>query len=227
MTKTSAKSLRIPVSEKSGDVCAVLLRPGDAKWLYVLGHGAGAGMHHVFLETVARKLAERDVATLRYQFPYTENGKRRPDSPPVLQTTIRAALEKAVELAPDLPLVAGGKSMGGRLTSVVAAKDRPEALRGLVFLGFPLHAPGRPSDARAAHLTDVRAPMLFLQGTRDKLADLSLLEPVCKKLGKRATLHIVEGGDHSFKVPKRTGRTEEEVFDELADTIAGWAKGRV
>jgi len=171
---------------------------------------------------VAEALAERGVATLRYQFPYTEAGGRRPDPPGVLQATVRAAVTTAATVAPGLPLLAGGKSLGGRMTSSAAAKTPLPGVRGLVFLGFPLHAPGRSGIERAEHLDQVGVPMLFLQGTRDALADLELMRTVCARLGARATLHVVEGGDHSFAALKRSGRSDTEVITELADTIAGW-----
>jgi uncharacterized protein len=205
-----------------GDVAGLLLRPEDARVLYVLAHGAGAGMRHPFLETVSQRLAERGVATLRYQFPYMERRASRPDPPAVAAATVRAAVAEAARAAPGLPLVAGGKSFGGRMTSTAQAEAPLPGVRGLVFLGFPLHPPGRPDDKRAEHLARVQIPMLFLQGDRDEFADLQLLRPVVKRLGERATLHLVEGGDHSFKVPKRTGKTEEAVMSELVQTIANW-----
>ena len=222
MTVADSKELRITVGERVGDVSALYRRPPDARALFVLAHGAGAGMRHAFMEAIADRLEARQIATLRYQFPYMEAGRRSPDVPGKLVGTVRAAVRKAAELAPDIPLFAGGKSLGGRMTSTAAASaDLPEVV-GIVFLGFPLHAPNKPGDKRATHLFDVNVPMLFLQGTRDSLADLSLLAPICKKLGAKATLHIVEGGDHSFKVPKRSGRTHDETLDELADAIANW-----
>ena len=221
MTATVSE-LSITVGERVGQVSALLLRPADARWLYVLAHGAGAGMRHRFMSAVAEALAERAVATLRYQFPYTEAGGRRPDPPGLLQATVRAAVTMAATVAPGLPLLAGGKSLGGRMTSSAAAKSAVPGVRGLVFLGFPLHAPGRSGIERAEHLDQVGVPMLFLQGTRDALADLELMRTVCARLGARATLHVVEGGDHSFAALKRSGRSDTEVIAELADTIAGW-----
>lgn len=192
----------------------------------VLAHGAGAGMRHPFLETMAGLLGARGVATLRYEFPYMEQGKSRPDSPDVCARRVREAVERARREWPGLPLVAGGKSFGGRMTSTAQAEAPLEGVAGLAFLGFPLHPPGRPSVGRADHLDQVQAPMLFLQGTRDEFARLDLLTEVCRGLGSRATLHLVEGGDHSFKVPKKTsGRTASQVMDELADTIASWGAG--
>src|SRR5690242_15387531 len=181
-----------------GDVSGLLLRPEDARLIYVLAHGAGAGMRHPFLEAIAQRLAERDIATLRYQFPYMERRSRRPDPPAVAAAAVRAAVVEAARAAPGVPLLAGGKSFGGRMTSTAQAEEPLPGVRGLVFLGFPLHPPGRPSDQRAEHLAKVQIPMLFLQGDRDQFADLKLLKPVVKGLGERATLHLVEGGDHSF-----------------------------
>ncbi len=198
------------------------MRPSDARWLYLLAHGAGAGMRHPFLETIAHALAEREVATLRYQFPYMERRASRPDPPAVAAATVQAAAAAAARLAPGLPLVAGGKSFGGRMTSTAQAEQPIAGVRGLVFLGFPLHPPGRPGDQRAEHLARVRIPMLFLQGDRDEFADLTLLQPVVERLGERATLHLVEGGDHSFKVLKRTGKTESDVTGDLVGAIVEW-----
>jgi predicted alpha/beta-hydrolase family hydrolase len=209
-----------------GSVSAVLEMPPDPKALYVFAHGAGAGMRHAFMEAVVQRLSERGVGTLRYQFPYMETrtgDKRggRPDPPGVLTATVRAACRVAAERAPGVPLFAGGKSMGGRMTSL-AASERELGVRGLVFFGFPLHPAGRPSADRAAHLDAVDLPMLFLQGTRDALADLALLRPVCERLGMRAKLHVVDGADHSFHVKKSTGRTDDDVLDELADVTVEW-----
>ena len=217
------RELSVHVGERSGDVTALLLRPADARAVYVLAHGAGAGMRHSFMEAIAERLAVRRIATFRYQFPYTERSGRRPDPQPVLLATVRAAVAAAREHCPDLPLLAGGKSMGGRMTSLAVEAGKLAELHGLVFLGFPLHAAGRPGSARADHLDDVVLPMLFLQGTRDRLAELDLLRPVCARLGARATLWIVEGGDHSFHVLKRSGRSDAEVLDELADQTAAFA----
>jgi predicted alpha/beta-hydrolase family hydrolase len=208
-----------------GPVSAILLRPDDARLLFVFGHGAGAGMRHPFMERVAADLAERSIATLRYQFPYMEAGRRSPDPPKVLEETVRAAIATAHEKVPDLPLIAGGKSMGGRISSQIAANQPPSQLKGLVFLGYPLHAPKQPAVKRAEHLSRIEIPMLFLQGTRDDLADLSLLTPIVDQLRPRAKMHVVDGGNHSFKVLKRSGRTEDEVMSELADTIESWSLG--
>ncbi|MGH7568162.1 MAG: alpha/beta hydrolase family protein [Gemmatimonadales bacterium] len=214
--------LDLLVGETAGRVSGLLVRPDGARALYVLAHGAGAGMRHPFLAAVARTLADRGLATLRYQFPYMEKRERRPDPPGVAEATVRAAVQAAAELAPGLPLLAGGKSFGGRMTSSAAAKQPLAAVRGLVFLGFPLHPPKRPDDKRAEHLGAVTVPMLFLQGTRDDLADLTLLGPVCARLGNRATLHVVDGADHSFKVLKRSGRTDAEALDEVARATDEW-----
>jgi len=218
----SAKELMIAVGERTGAVSALLLRPPDARLLYVLAHGAGAGMRHPFLESVAQRLAERGIATLRYQFPYMERRAGRPDSPAVAEAAVRAAVEAAAHAAPGLPLVAGGKSFGGRMTSSAQASAPLPGVDGLVFLGFPLHPPGRPGITRGDHLDRVAAPMLFLQGTRDEFADLTLLRQVTTRLGKRATLHLIQGGDHSFKVLKRSGRTETETMGEVVDAIVAW-----
>src|SRR5881398_694566 len=218
----SSDPVTITVGDGGASVSGLLMRPPGARWLYVLAHGAGAGMRHPFLETFARALAERDVATLRYQFPYMERRASRPDPPAVAAATVRAASAEAARLAPELLVVAGGKSFGGRMTSTAQAEQPLPGVRGLVFLGFPLHPPGRPGDSRAEHLAQVQVPMLFLQGSRDDFADLKLLRPVVKRLGERATLHIVEGGDHSFKVLKRSGRTEADVMGELVGAIADW-----
>src|SRR5881398_2778702 len=220
----SSDPVTITVGDGGASVSGLLMRPPGARWLYVLAHGAGAGMRHPFLETFARALAERDVATLRYQFPYMERRASRPDPPAVAAATVRAAVEEAARVAPGLPLVAGGKSFGGRMTSTAQAEDPLSGVRGLVFLGFPLHPPGRPGDKRAEHLAQVRIPMLFLQGDRDEFADLNLLKPVVKRLGAGATLYPVEGGDHSFHVLKRSGRTDADVMTELVQAIVDWSR---
>lgn len=209
-----------------GRVSALIVRPPGAWLIYVLAHGAGAGMRHHFLESISAALAARGVATFRYQFPYMETGSRRPDSPAVAEATVRAAVKQAADLEPGLPLIAGGKSFGGRMTSGAAASSLPEA-RGLAFLGFPLHPPGRPGTSRADHLDSVEVPMLFLQGTRDQFAQLDLITTVCGRLAGRATLHPIAEGNHSFGVPKRTGRTPSSVIDELADTLVRWARSDV
>ena len=220
-TRGRSGELRFEAGE-AGEVSALLLRPDGADRLLVLAHGAGAGMRHAFLEALAGVLADRGIATFRYQFPYTEAGRRRPDREPVLLATVRAAVAAASEAAGDLPLFAGGKSMGGRMTSRAAAREPLPGVRGLVFFGFPLHAPGKPSTERADHLDDVDLPLLFLQGDRDAFAKLDLLEPVVARLGARATLHLVKGADHGFHVLKRSGRTDREVLEELAEQADAW-----
>ena len=217
----------VSIDSSNGPVSAILERPADAWLTYVLAHGAGAGMRHKFMESITTALAGRGVATLRYQFPYMEAGLKRPDSPAVAEATVGAAVRRAAELAPGLPVIAGGKSFGGRMTSGAAARGLLPGVTGLAFLGFPLHPPGRPGTQRAEHLDHVHIPMLFLQGTRDTFARLDLLEPVCRRLTPRATLHLVEGGDHSFAVPKNSGRSASEVLDELADTLVRWARALV
>jgi len=212
---------RIRVAEGT-EVSSLLLQPARQSALYVLAHGAGAGMRHPFMESIAQRLAARGIGTLRYQFPYTEQGGRRPDPEPVLLATVRAAVAAGREAADDQPLLAGGKSMGGRMTSRAAASGPLPGVAGLVFLGFPLHPAGQPGVTRADHLARVDIPMLFLQGSRDTLADLTLLRPVLVRLGKRATLRVIEHADHSFHVLKRSGRTDEQVLDELAVATAEW-----
>ena len=210
-----------------GSVSGLLLCPTGARFLYVLAHGAGAGMRHPFLEAIAHRFAEAEIATLRYQFPYMERRARRPDPPALAIETVRAAVFEAARAAPGLPLVAGGKSFGGRMTSTAQATEALPGVRGLVFLGFPLHAPGRPGEQRAEHLARVSVPMLFLQGTRDEFAELALLRSVLERIGKQATLHLVDEGDHSFRVPKRAGRTEADVMAELVGATEQWATALV
>jgi predicted alpha/beta-hydrolase family hydrolase len=218
---TAAVERRLRVSQDI-EVSALLLSPVSPRAFYVLAHGAGAGMRHAFMEAMAQRFAARGIATLRYQFPYTEQGSRRIDPEPLLLDTVRAAVAMGVEEAGGVPLIAGGKSMGGRMTSRAAAAAPLAGVAGLTFLGFPLHPAGQPGTSRAKHLSDVALPMLFLQGTRDTLADLPLLRPVVDKLGPRATLHVVEHADHMFHVLKKSGRTDDQVMDELADTVAAW-----
>jgi uncharacterized protein len=218
----ASEKLRFVV-EDAGEVSAVLMRPENARWLLVLAHGAGAGMMHPFLTSLAGELAAVGVATLRYQFPYMEQRRRVPDSPAMLTATVRAAVRTAAEAAPGLPLLAGGKSMGGRMTSQAAAQQPLDGVRGLVFFGFPLHPPNKPGTKRAEHLKQVTVPMLFLQGTRDTLADLTLLKPICKDLGSRATLHIIDTADHSFHLLKKSGKADADALHELAQTTASWA----
>lgn len=209
--------------DDAGPLSALVGRPHRARFGYVLAHGAGAGMHHAFMASIATCLHARAVATFRYQFAYVEAGRRRPDPRPRLIRTVRRAVEAARHHLPGLPLVAGGKSMGGRMTSMADAETPLEGVAGLAFLGFPLHPPRKPGTERAAHLADVSRPMLFLQGTRDDLAHLDLLTPILEGLGARATLHVVEGADHGFHVLKRSGRTDDEVLDELVDGLDRWA----
>ena len=210
----------------AGEVSALWLRPTHARWLLVLAHGAGAGMRHPFLGKLAAELAAVDVATFRYQFPYMEKHRRVPDSAPVLTLTVRAAVHAAAVNAPELPILAGGKSMGGRMTSQAAAEHPPEfeKVQGLVFFGFPLHPPGRRGTKRAEHLPRVEKPMLFLQGTRDQFADLTLLRPICADLGPKTTLHEIGTADHSFHVLKSSGKNDAEVLRELAQTVRAWAE---
>ena len=221
-----ATKLRIQVSESIGEVSALLVFPRGARSLAVLAHGAGAGMSHPFMESVASELAARRIATLRYQFPYAEGAKRPPNARPVLLATVRAAVAEGVRRSRGRMVVAGGKSMGGRMTSLAAAD--PEGLPGvggLFFFGFPLHAPKKSGTERAEHLDKFGLPLLFLQGTRDPLAPLDEIEPVVAKLGRRATLHVIDGADHSFAVLKRSGRTDFEALSEAVDAFAKWIDG--
>lgn len=208
-------------------VSGLWLAPPKATAVYVFAHGAGAGMAHKSMAAIADGLAERGIATLRYNFLYMERGSGRPDSPALAHQAVRAAVAKASELAPELPLFAGGKSFGGRMTSQAQALDPLPHARGLIFFGFPLHPAGKPSDERAKHLDDVAIPMLFLQGTNDALASLDLLKPVAKKLGKRATLALFDPADHSFHVPAKSGRKDSEVLAEILDTAAAWIAARL
>ena len=218
----TAEPLTIALKQ-GGEVSALLLRPLAARACYVLAHGAGAGMTHRFMEEVASGLADREIATLRYQFPYMENGSKRPDAPAVAHQAVRAAVAEATRRCSGLPLVAGGKSFGGRMTSQAQAIDPLPGVRGLVFLGFPLHPAGKPSTERAAHLVEIKIPMLFVQGTRDKLAEPELIRPVVAGLPS-ASCHEVEAADHSFHVPARSGRTDREAMTEILDAVAGWVR---
>jgi predicted alpha/beta-hydrolase family hydrolase len=200
----------------------LFLAPDGARACYVLAHGAGAGMEHPFMAAVAQGLAERGIATLRYQFPYMEKGAKRPDLPKVAHAAVRAAVLEAARLAPGLTLIAGGKSFGGRMTSQAQAASPLPGVQGIAFLGFPLHAAGKPSDERAAHLAEVQVPMLFLQGSADQLANPTLIQKVVKELGARATIRLFPAADHSFHVPARTGRKDAEVMAELLDALAAW-----
>ncbi len=210
--------------EGAGEVSAILMCPADARWMMALAHGAGAGMTHPFLEKLARELASVGIATFRYQFPYMEQRRRVPDSPTVATATVAGAVRAAAKAVAELPLFAGGKSFGGRMSSQAASQRLLEGVKGLVFFGFPLHPPNKPGTKRAEHLAKVQAPMLFLQGTRDTLADLSLLRPICRDLRAPATLHIIETADHSFHMLKSSGKTDADVLRELAETTASWAE---
>ena len=223
MAGSRSQEISFQATKSSGKVSALLMRPKNARWLLVLGHGAGAGMRRKFMEAIVGRLAEHEIATFRYQFPFMERGTKRPDPRPILLTTVRSAVDAAVKAAGDVPLLAGGKSMGGRMTSMAAAESPLPKVQGLVFFGFPLHPPGQTSTERSDHLAKVTVPTLFLQGTRDSLANLNLLQPICKKLGKLATLHIIDGADHSFHVLKSLGKTDDQVMEELGRTVGAWA----
>ena len=222
MTAFDAQELVIETGN-AGPVSGLLTRPPHARACFVFAHGAGAGMTHPFMAQVAAGLGKRGIATLRYQFPYMEKASKRPDPPAVAQAAVRAAVAEAARCCEGLPLIAGGKSFGGRMTSQAQAAAPLAGVRGLAFFGFPLHPAGKPSKDRAKHLADVHIPMLFLQGTRDTLAELTLLEPVVKGLGSLATLHPVRDADHSFHVLKRSGRHDGEVMDEILDAFVAWA----
>jgi uncharacterized protein len=213
--------LRVVLST-GASVSAVLRKPARVSSVFVFGHGAGAGMNHPFIENLAAALGDRDIATLRYQFPFMEAGSKRPDDPATAQMAVRAAVAEASARLPGVPLYAGGKSFGGRMTSQAQASQPLAGVRGLVFIGFPLHPAGKPATQRAAHLADVKVPMLFLQGTRDTLADLDLIRTTTSQLGSHATLHVVEGADHAFHVLVRSGRSDAQVLEELAETTAAW-----
>jgi uncharacterized protein len=221
MTVGTDQPITIRVSDTQS-VSGLLQKPAAARACFILAHGAGAGMTHPFMAAVANGLFQRGIATLRYQFPYMEQRSTRPDSPKVAHAAVRAAVREAATLLPGLPLVAGGKSFGGRMTSQAQALDPLESVRGLAFIGFPLHPAAKPSTERAEHLFGVQIPMLFLQGTRDDLAHLPLLEPLCSKLRPRATLKLFPDADHSFHVPARTGRKDSEILAELLDTLSAW-----
>ena len=209
--------------EDAGSVSGLILVPPTAHAAFVLAHGAGAGMTHPFMTSAAEGLAQRGIATLRYQFPYMERGSKRPDAPAVAQRAVRAAVAHAAQALPGVPLFAGGKSFGGRMTSQAQAQEPLAGVKGLAFFGFPLHPAGRPSDTRARHLADIRVPMLFLQGTRDALADAAIIERVVSRLADRATIAFFEDADHSVHVPARTGRRDAEVLDALLDKLAAWS----
>ncbi|UWU77505.1 dienelactone hydrolase family protein [Bradyrhizobium huanghuaihaiense] len=221
---TKTQELKLDI-ERTGTVSAILTLPDRARACYVLAHGAGADMRHSFMEKTAEGLAERGIATFRFNFLYMEKKHGRPDQPAVAHAAIRAAVAEAARLCPGLKLVAGGKSFGGRMTSQAQSKAPLPGVKGLAFLGFPLHAAKKPSSERAEHLSGIAIPMLFLQGTRDELADLSYLKPVVEKLGPKATLHQVEGGDHSFAVLKKSGRSNDEALTEVLDVLEAWIDG--
>jgi uncharacterized protein len=218
------KRIHISLEESHRKVSAVLMIPPKAHWLMVLAHGAAAGMEHPFMAGLAHQLADGGIATLRYQFPYMEEGKKTIDPKPVLLETVRSAVAAAREYGKGLPILAGGKSLGGRMTSTAASQGVITGVKGLVFFGFPLHAPGKPGSERAEHLFKVTLPMLFLQGTRDALAQITLIEQLCKKLEKqgRVTLKIIEGADHGFHVPKKSGRDDEGVLEEIGQAVSHW-----
>jgi predicted alpha/beta-hydrolase family hydrolase len=220
LTELTAQPLRIDFDGEQ--VCALLQSPQRPRAGFVLAHGAGAGMAHPFMSAMATGLAKRGIATLRYQFPYMERGSRRPDAPALAHATVRAAVAEASRLLPGVALLAGGKSFGGRMTSQAQALTPLGGVRGLAFVGFPLHPEGKPADGRAKHLFDVQVPMLFLQGTRDELAQLSLIQPLARRLGTRATLHLLQDADHSFHVLARSGRRDAEVRSEMLDAFARW-----
>jgi predicted alpha/beta-hydrolase family hydrolase len=221
MTEHEAQQLRIAV-DPSHAVSGLLMRPPRPSACYVFAHGAGAGMTHAFMANVATGLGERGIATLRYQFPYMEKGSRRPDAPALAHATVRAAVAEAARLCPDVVRLAGGKSFGGRMTSQAQALQPLPGIAGLAFFGFPLHPAGKPSGERAAHLTDVHVPMLFIAGTHDQLAEPALMNGVVKKLGANATLHEIAGADHSLHVPAKSGRRDAEVLNEALDAMAHW-----
>src|SRR5215831_5390323 len=216
------KEMKILATPEKGEVSALLIRPADASHMLVLGHGASTNMRHATLHTIAERMADEGVATFRYNFPYMEHGAGR-DSQDVCTETVRSAVAAAHKAAPDLPLLAGGHSFGGRMTSTAASESPLDVVRGLVFFSFPLHQPGKPDTKRADHLSAVTVPMLFLSGSRDEMADPDLLQSVCKKLGKRATLHPLDTADHGFRILKRSRKSEEDVFVEMARIVREWA----
>jgi predicted alpha/beta-hydrolase family hydrolase len=224
MAAFDTQKLTIEIANAAA-VSALLLRPPNAHACFVFAHGAGAGMTHASMETVATGLGERGIATLRYQFPYMEAGSKRPDRPAVAHAAVRAAVAEAARCCPELALIAGGRSFGGRMTSQAQAIEPLAGVHGLAFLGFPLHPANKPSDERANHLSDVHIPMLFVQGTRDQLAEGRLLEPLIEKLGPSARLHLVREADHSFHVLARSGRNDREVMNEILDKFASWTAG--
>jgi len=222
------EKLKFEASRSSGEVSGILNIPDNSECIYVFAHGAGAPMQHTFMEQASLCLSYERIATLRFNFPYTENKTKRPDPAAVLMETIRSAVKIAQQYSNELPVFAGGKSMGGRMSSMAAASEKGlQTVKGLIFFGFPLHAPGKPSDERAEHLYKVNIPMLFLQGTRDSLASLDLLTPVVNKLGEKASIHIITGADHSFNMLKSSGRANQEVLKELARISAQWMKALI
>ena len=223
MNVINAQKLDIEIGN-AASVSGLLTHPPKARACFVFAHGAGAGMTHPFMEAIAGGLGERGVATLRYQFPYMEKRSKRPDSETVLTDTVQAAIGAAKKIAGDLPLFAGGKSMGGRMTSLAAAKAPLDGVRGLIFFGFPLHAAGMPDAARGDHLAEISLPLLFLQGSRDALAELKLLRPLCRRLGQRAELFVVDGGDHSFHMLKSAKRSDDEVLSAVVEKAVGWMR---
>lgn len=218
-----ARELKIVATPEKGEVSALLIWPAKASHLLVLGHGASTNMRHATMQSIAERLADEGIASLRFNFPYSEYGKGR-DSQAVCTATVRSAVAAAHGAAPGLPLLAGGHSFGGRMTSTAASEAPLEGVRGLVFFSFPLHQPGKPETKRADHLAAVKLPMLFLSGTRDELAELALLRPVCQKLGKRATLHEIDTADHGYKVLKKSRKSAEDVFVEMARAVRAWAE---
>ena len=217
-----AREMKLLATPEKGEVSALLVRPGDASHLLVLGHGASTNMRHATLQTIAERMADAGIATFRYNFPYMEHGKGR-DSREVCTATVRSAVAAAHRAALDLPLLAGGHSFGGRMTSTAASESPLDGVHGLVFFAFPLHRPRKLDTKRAEHLGAVTVPMLFLSGTRDELADLDLLQSVAKRLGKRATLHCLDTADHGFRTLKRSRKSEEDVFVEMARVVREWA----
>lgn len=220
--KFSQAQTKFLATPEKGEVSAILMRPDGASHLLVLGHGAGADMRSASMQNIAEALAEQQIATLRYNFPFKEHSRGGVDSPKVATATVRAAVADARRLEPKMTLLAGGHSFGGRMTTTAQSESPLDGVKGLVLFSFPLHAPNRPDNSRAAHLDAIKIPMLFLSGTRDALNDLTLFRPVIKKLEKRATLHTIDTGDHSYKIPKKTRTSDEDVFAEMARVTRDW-----
>lgn len=218
--KHNVENIRFIASKSSGEVSGILMKPAEIKYFLLFAHGAGSGMDHPFMEKVSLHLADQGIGTLRYNFPYSEKRKKSPDPASILMETVKSAFNICKELVKDIPVFAGGKSMGGRMTSMAASSELLPGIKGIVFFGFPLHAPSKPSDERAEHLFQLKVPMLFLQGTRDNLADLRLLHPVIAKLNNLASIHIIEGGDHSFQLPRSADKSD--VLQELAKKTKEW-----